>query len=332
MRCTSLVNGVVTAAILAIGLGLSTPATVRGQDTAPQLAPGNTEEFDEMFRELSNWGRWGEDDQRGTANLITPEKRRQAAALVKSGISVSLAHNPVAEVAEDNPEGAFEHVMSSNFRTDAYRFRYHGTLLSHIDALCHYQYKGMMYNGVPTSASSMAGCSKLGIENMKNGIITRGVLIDLPRFKGVPYLEPGTPVYVEDIEAWEKIAGVTLGPGDAIFLHTGRWIRRAKLGPWKAQGNRAGFHVSVGPWLKARDVAVLGSDGAGDVQPSRIDVNNPLHVFLIAGLGMTFLDSQDLTALAETAAKLNRWEFMLTVGSIPVTGGTGGPVNAIAVF
>ena len=158
------------------------------------------------------------------------------------------------------------------------------------------------------------------------------MLIDLPRLKGVDYLEPGTPVYVEDIEAWEEIAGVRLGSGDAIILHTGRWIRRAEGGPWKAQGNRAGFHASVGPWLKERDVAVLGSDGAGDVQPSGFDVNNPLHVFLIAGLGMTFLDSLDLTELAETAAELNRWDFMLTVGSIPVTGGTGGPINPIAVF
>jgi kynurenine formamidase len=330
MRCRHLVNGVVTAVVVAFGVGLSAPVTVKGQDTAPQ--PRNAEEFDEMFRELSNWGRWGDKDQLGTANLITPEKRKEAAGLVQSGITVSLSHNPVAEVAEDNPEGTFEHVMSPSFRTDAYRFRYHGTLLSHIDALCHYQYKDMMYNGVPISASSMDGCSKLGIENGKNGIITRGVLIDLPRLKGVPYLEPGTPVYVEDIEAWEEIAGVRLGSGDAIFLHTGRWIRRAEGGPWKAQGNRAGFHASVGPWLKARDVAVLGSDGAGDVQPSGIDVNNPLHVFLIAGLGMTFLDSMDLTALAETAAELNRWEFMLSVGSIPVTGGTGGPVNPIAVF
>ena len=330
MRGTCLVSGVAAAVVLAAGLSLSTPLAVLGQDGAPP--PRSADEFDDMFKRLSNWGRWGEDDERGTLNLITPEKRRQAAALVKEGITVSLAHDLLGGAAEDNPEGTFELLMAPSFRGDTLRFRYHGTLTSHIDALCHYQYKGMMYNGVPIGASSEKGCSRLGIENMKDGIVTRAVLIDLPRLKGVPYLEPGTPVYVEDIEAWEQRAGVKVGPGDAILLHTGRFVRRAKLGPWRAQGSRAGYHASVGPWLKARDVAVLGSDGAGDVQPSGIGVDNPLHVFLIAGLGMVFLDSQDFTAVADMAAKLKRWEFMIAVGPLSVPGGTGGPINPVAIF
>jgi kynurenine formamidase len=191
----------------------------------------------------------------------------------------------------------------------------------------------MLYNGVPTSASSEAGCSRLGIENVKNGIVTRGVLIDIPRLRGVEYLEPGEPVYTQEIEAWEKKVGVKVGPGDAIFLHTGRWIRRAKVGPWDP-ARRAGFHISVAPWLKARDVAILSSDGAHDVQPSMVQAYHPqpLHAFAIVGLGAILLDSQDLTAVAETAARLNRWEFMLTVAPIAVTGGTGSPVNALAIF
>lgn len=326
------VIAVTVAAAFALLADRSSMTAAQSHSSAAAPFPRNAEELDKMFKDLNNWGRWGKDDELGTANLITPEKRRQAAALVKSGISVSLAHNPITEVAEDNPEGTFEHVMGANFRSDTYRFSYHGVITSHIDALCHFQHKGQLYNGIPTSASSAQGCGKLGIEHVKNGIVTRGVLIDIPRLKGVPCLDPGTPVYTQDIEAWERKVGVKVGQGDAVLLNTGRWARREKLGPWRAAGNRAGYHVSVGPWFKARDVAIVGSDGANDVQPPQIDVNQPLHIFLIAGLGITILDSQDLQALSETAAKLNRWEFMLVIAPVPVTGGTGGPVNAVAIF
>jgi kynurenine formamidase len=164
-------------------------------------------------------------------------------------------------------------------------------------------------------------------------VITRGILIDIPRLRGVPYLEPGDAVYTQDIEAWEQKAGVKAGAGDAVILYTGRWARRAKLGPWRLPGPVAGFHVSVARWLKQRDVAIVGSDAATDVTPARFDgLFEPLHHFLIAGLGAPILDALDLEALAQTAATLKRWEFMLTVAPIPVTGGTGGPINVLATF
>ena len=285
-----------------------------------------------MFNELSNWNRWGKDDELGALNLITPAKLRQAAALVRSGISVSISTNPMTEAAEDNPV-PFEHVMAANFRADTFRFSYHGFAISHIDALCHFLYEDMMYNGIPYSASSEEGCSKLGIQNLKSGVLTRGILIDVPRFRGVPYLEPSTAVYTDDIEAWEERTGVRVSSGDAIFVYTGRWARRAALGPWQVREGAAGLHPSVGPWLKARDVALVGSDAATDVLPSLVEgVGFPLHTFLVAGLGVNLLDNMDLEALAQTAACEDRWEFMLTVAPIPVTGGTGSPVNALAVF
>ena len=302
------------------------------QDDGPGSAPRTLAEFDEMFTELNNWGRWGNDDERGTANLITPAKSREAAGLVGRGISVSLSRNPMTEEAEDNP-GSFEHVMAENFRADTYRFTYHGYAVSHIDALCHFAHNGMLFNGVPTNASSADGCGKLGIENLKSGVITRGILLDIPRLKGVPYLEPSTPIYTDDIEAWEEQAGVTVSSGDAVFLRTGRWARRADLGPWQLSGNAAGVHASVGRWIKERDVAFFGSDAATDVQPSLVEgIALPVHTFLIAGLGMNIFDNMDLEALAETAAVENRWEFMLVAGPIPVAGGTGSPLNALAVF
>ena len=218
-------------------------------------------------------------------------------------------------------------------RTDTYSFAYHGFGVSHIDALCHFAYDGRLYNDTPTSASTSEGCGRSGVQNLKNGIVTRGILIDIPRLKGLPYLEPQTPIYVEDIEAWERQAGVRVSAGDAIFVYAGRWASREALGPWTVSGNSAGLHASVIPWLRERDVAFVGSDAATDVMPSGVEgIVQPMHTFILVGLGASIFDNMDLEALAATAARENRWEFLLTAGPIPVTGGTGSPLNPIAVF
>ena len=330
-RGTWLSSGAVGVA-LAMAVAASC-VSAESQDDGPGAGPRNEAEFDALFEDVKNWGRWGEDDELGTANLITEQKSREAAALVRRGLSVSLSHNPMPDAAADNPDSAFNHVMAESLRADTIEFYYHGYGVSHIDALCHFLHKGMMYNGVPASASSADGCSKLGIHNLKNGVITRGILLDIPRLKGVPYLEPGTAIYTEDIEAWLEQAGVTVSPGDALFLRTGRWARRAELGPWQLSGNSAGIHASVVRWIREQDVALFGSDAASDVQPTLVEgVRLPVHTLLIAALGTNILDNMDLEALAEAAAEENRWEFMLAAGPIPVTGGTGSPLNAIAVF
>jgi hypothetical protein len=286
-----------------------------------------------MFQQIKNWGRWGADDQLGAANLVTAAKRKQAAALVKSGVTVSLAHNVLTERAED-VSSPFEHTMNRGNQMDTYRVSYHGYAHSHIDALCHYLYKDQTYNGYArVDVNTDSGCKKLGIENLKSGIVTRGILFDIPRLKNVEYLEPGTAIYAEDLEAWEKRAGVKVSPGDAILVRTGRWARRAKLGPWNVAQSAAGLHASVAPWIKARGVAFLGGDVGSDVVPSMVEgVNLPIHTLLIAGLGINLLDNQDLEAAADQAAKLNRWEFMLSIAPVPVNGGTGFPLNALAVF
>ena len=303
------------------------------QATEPSRAPRNAAEFDELFKQVSNWGRWGKDDQLGSVNLITAAKRKQALTLAKTGVSVSLAHNPLTERAEDN-SNPFEHTMLRGNNMDRYAVSYHGYAHSHIDALCHILYKDQTYNGYPRAeVNTEKGCTKLGIDNLKQGIVSRGILIDAPRLKGVEYLEPGTPLYAEDVEAWEKKAGVKIGAGDVVLLRTGRWSRRAKLGPWNVGQNAAGFHASIAPWFKTRGVAIVGSDVAEDVLPSRVEgIALPLHTLLITAMGVNLLDNQDLEAVAETAAKLNRWEFMITVAPVPVTGGTGFPVNALAIF
>ena len=323
---------VVGSTAVAVG-GFQAPAPTQATPAAGGRAPRNAAEFDEMFHQIKNWGRWGKDDQLGSANLVTDAKRKQAVALVKNGVSVSLAHNPLTEAAPDNAS-PFEHTMNRGFSTDTYRVSYHGYAHSHIDALCHILYKDQTYNGYARAeVNTETGCTKLGIQHLKNGVVTRGILIDIPRLKGLPYLEPGTPVYVEDLEAWEKKAGLKIGSGDAIFLRTGRWARREAVGPWSVGRTEAGFHASVAPWIKARGVAFVGSDDAQDVTPSMVEgVSLPVHTLLLTALGINLLDNQDLEAVAETAARLNRWEFMLTLAPVPVTGGTGFPINALATF
>jgi kynurenine formamidase len=306
--------------------------SIAGSADQPR-APRNAAELDALFQQVSNWGRWGKDDQLGAVNLITVAKRLQAFALVKQGVTVSLAHNPITERAEDN-SSPFEHTMLSGNFMDRYAVTYHGYAHSHIDALCHMLYKDRTYNGYARAeVNTDKGCTKLGIDNLKNGIVTRGVLIDIPRLRGVESLEPGTAVYAEDLDAWEKKSGVTISSGDAIFLRTGRWARRAKLGPWNVAQRAAGLHASVAPWIKARGVAIVGSDVGEDVTPSQVDgVSLPVHVLLINAMGINLLDNQDLEALGDTAARLNRWDFMLMFAPLPVTGGTGSPLNALAIF
>ena len=319
--------------LVGAGALIALVACTAGVDSQEPRTPRNLEEFDALFQEYNNWGRWGADDERGTMNLITEEKTREAAALVRRGITVSLSHNPMPDEAVDNPDAAFNHTMGQSLRSDTYEFTYHGYGVSHIDSLCHFLWNDRLYNDILPSESTPDGCGKLGIQNLKTGIVTRGILLDIARLKDVPYLEPETPIYVEDIEAWEQEAGVTVSPGDVIFVRTGRWARRAELGPWQISNSSAGLHASVLPWIKDRGVAFVGSDAATDVMPSMVEgIRQPVHTMLIAGFGTNIFDNMDLEALADRAAQENRWEFMITAGPIPVEGGTGSPLNPIAIF
>jgi kynurenine formamidase len=297
----------------------------------------SAEQYQRWKTELSNWGRWGKDDQIGALNLITPAKRRQAAALVKDGVSVSLAADADTVKAVDNPN-PYE-VTMQGIASDRITINYHGIAHTHLDSLAHINEQGVFYNGYTPSAETVLKerHSKNSIHNVKNGVLTRGILIDIPRLKGVPYLEPGTPIHVEDLEAWEKKAGVKVAAGDALFVRTGVWARRKAVGPWlrgRAEGGQsAGLHPSVIPWLKARDIALLGSDHPQYVSPGTPGApRGAVHDFALVYLGVHLFDNCDLEALAAAAAARNRWEFLLTAAPLPIPGGTGSPLNPIATF
>lgn len=282
--------------------------------------------------ELSNWGRWGRGDQLGALNLITPAKRVEAAKLVKTGVSVSLAHNYSVNPDLGLPPPFDQEISMLNtpgeYVMERVSFSYHGGIHSHLDALCHVLWQGKMYNGFSKSDVNEDGCQKLGIANVKQGILTRGILMDIPRLKGVDYLPPGTAVYIEDLEAWEEQTGVHVSSGDVIFVRTGRWAT-----PGSAGSGSAGLHASVAPWLRERDVAIVGGDYANDVIPSDVQgVFLPIHQLTIVAMGVRLFDNLDLEALAEEAVRQGRWEFMLSASPIPVEGGVGSPMNPIATF
>jgi kynurenine formamidase len=305
-----------------------------------QSRPAVTREtVDQWMTELSNWGRWGKDDELGAINLITPAKRKQAIGLVKEGVSFSLARNAEKEKAVDNP-APFVHQMTrtgiNNPGTssgDSFLITHHGYAHTHMDSLCHFFYKGKMFNGFPQELVTDQGAGKLSINNFKNGILTRGILMDMAQLKGVEYLEPGTPIYPEDLDAWEKKAGLKVKSGDVIFIRTGRWALRDAKGPWPVGGKSAGLYATCARWLKARDVAMLGSDAASDVMPSGVEgVAQPIHTLVLVAMGMPIFDNCDLELISREASKRKRWEFLLTAAPIAVPGATGSALNPIATF
>ncbi|MEZ5488722.1 MAG: cyclase family protein [Gammaproteobacteria bacterium] len=311
---------------------------IGAEATAQSPGPMSRMEFDALMEEISNWGRWGDEDELGTLNLITPERRVEAARLVTEGypVSLSLPVNKEQSTLNANP---FEHSLSiSTFgghevAGDRYAVQYHGFAHSHMDGLPHFAHYGQMYNGVSTDALNDDGSSRLGIDNAYQGVFTRGILIDMPWLRGVDYLEPGTAITAADLEAWEQRTGIRVGSGDVLLIRTGRWERVRQLGSWNFVGNAAGSHASVASWLKERDVAVLGSDGVSDVMPSGVEgLINPLHALVLVGLGMPLLDNLDLDALAAAARQRNRWEFLFVGAPLRVEGGTGSPLNPLAIF
>jgi kynurenine formamidase len=322
------VSLVIAVALLAISIGHSTLASATIQSKLSKA------DIDRWMTELSNWGRWGKDDQLGAINLITPAKRKQAVLLVRDGESVSLARETDKQTSADNPQ-PYGHTMSlaGVWSIDTLNVLFHGYAHTHLDALCHMFYQGKMYNGFSQAEVTQKGAGKLSIHNLKQGIFTRGVLIDIARLKKVPYLEPGTAIYPADLDAWEKESGIKVSSGDAVFIRTGRWARRDAAGPWDISTSSAGLHASCARWLKQRDVALLGSDAASDLLPSGVEgVSHPIHQLTLVAMGVHIFDNCDLEALSRATVSRKRSEFLLTAAPIPVVGGTGSPLNPVATF
>ena len=332
--------------LLAVGvLVFSIGAQVRSQGSVSPAGKRSivTEaDFRRAMQELSNWGRWGKDDELGASNLITPAKRREAAALVKEGLSVSLAHDVIQEDAPDAGSRLDRVVLSvsETGASDRYQYTgtYHGAIHSHLDAVdCHVMFEGKGYNGRKMEdVKAASGCPKGNILAQKNGIFTSAVLFDATLLPGKPtpqgWLEPGTAISAADLEALEKIEHVKVAPGDVILLYTGRWKRRAALGAWKTAEGFAGYQADVTYFMKERGVSFIGHDAWNDVSPNGFppSVGLPMHRLALVALGVSIFDNLDFEEAVQVAKRLNRWEFLFTAAPLRID--MGSPLNPIATF
>ena len=299
------------------------------------------------FDSCNNWGRWGPDDQLGTMNYITAEKRKQAAALVAQGESVTCARPIRKEVAPDIPNPFLRMMTGTGERwkdvepregelqssVDFIGLYYHGFSVTHLDALAHIFWQGKMYNGFSSDlVTASDGATKESIELLADGVVYRGVLLDIPRARGVEWLEPGTPVFPEDLEAAEKACNVQVQPGDVLFVRTGWYGRRLEMGPVNFDV-RPGLQALALPWIHEREIAMLGGDGTNDVQPSHYPtVRLPMHQVGIVAMGLWLIDNANLEDLASACERYSRWDFLLTIGPPRIANGTGSPINPIAIF
>jgi kynurenine formamidase len=301
-------------------------------------------EFDRLFVSLKNWGKWGSEDEQGTLNYITADKVQAAAALVKSGRSVSM-EIPINTIAgPDNPNPALYYVNTTHdigsgnirFATDFLGMQFHGDCHTHIDALCHIAYKGQLYNGRPANLVTSRGAIGLDITAYAHGIVGKGVLIDIPRLFGVKWLEPGDAVTRDEIEAAEKAEGVRLGEGDIMVFRTGHHRRRLELGAWNCGYDgegRAGLDPNSLTLLHERKVAAFLPDGDGETVPSPIkEIQYPIHPLQITAMGMACTDSLQFEDLVKVCEEEKRWEFMVVIAPLRLPKGTGSPINPIAIF
>jgi kynurenine formamidase len=306
----------------------------------PETMPA--EDFQALFDRCSNWGRWGADDERGTLNLITPDVRVRAAGLVQDGVTVSCAHpvNTVSDIENTNPAlhfmlraGDVADGKTVTSTADHLAVSPHGLSHSHLDALCHFFWQGKTYNGRPVSLVTSTGARANAITIGQDGIVSRGILLDVPRALGKGWLEPDHAITVADLEEAERACGVTVSSGDALLVRTGRQVRRSTVGAWDGRGALAGLHHTAAPWLKERGVALLGCDGVSDVRAQPFtETTQPIHVLTLVAMGMQLLDNQNLDDLAAVCVARSRWAFMLVVAPLKLSGGTASMVNPIAIF
>jgi kynurenine formamidase len=293
------------------------------------------QDFEDMLVEISNWGRWGKDDQKGTLNFITPEVRMKAAQLVTDGVAISLSRNADKEKSADNGR-PYTHTIRAAKATDggssdSISISPHGIAHTHIDALCHQLHQGKMYNGFSYKEITEKGAHKNSILNQKEGIFTRAVLFDIPTLKGVRYLKGDTAIYPDDLEEWERRMGLRVQKGDIVLIRTGHWLDREENGP--KRGPHPGIHASCMKWLHHREAAMVGSDLALDVEPSGIEgIRGPAHDLSIIAMGMPILDAADFGPLSIECKKRQRWAFLLTMAPLAIPGATGSPVNPTAIF
>ncbi|MER5568542.1 cyclase family protein [Streptomyces goshikiensis] len=279
----------------------------------------------------------------GSPARIPPACVRAAAGEIRSGRTVTLAAPVETRSAPDNPQPAGHRLtgpsedealaLGLHFATDRFGMNVHGDADSHLDALCHVVWNGTLHGGVSAASLTPEGATALSVELARDGIVGRGVLLDIPRLRGVPWLDPGDHVTAADLLAAERSQDVRVGEGDLLFVRVGHRRRRTESGPWNAAETRAGLHPAAMELLAERRVAALGGDGNNDTAPSLTDgVEFPVHVLGVHALGLYLLDYLQFEDLVPLCEEEGRWSFFCVVAPLRLPRATGSPVNPIAIL
>jgi kynurenine formamidase len=296
-------------------------------------------EVKSLYDKISNWGRWGNEDQRGALNFITPQKRAAAARLVDSGEMVSLSLPLSTQSGPDNPQPV-QHMMlhpgaPGYASLDYFAIAPHGMAFTHLDALCHVFWQGQMYNGFSEREVGRFGARRCAIDVTRDGVMSRGVLLDIPRAKKLEWLELRDPIFPEDLEAAEKFGNLLVDQGDILLIRTGRHKRRAAKGAWDPRREGLpGLDASCLEWLHERRIAVLGCDAVSDIAPSPYgaEMGLPIHVGTLVIQGIHLIDNADLEALSLACEKHRRYEFLFSMAPLILERATASPVNPLALF
>ncbi len=309
---------------------------------APYTVPSSGE-LDALYESLKTWGRWGPDDQRGTLNYLTGDRTAAAAALVLSGETISLAHDLATDPRPEHPHPVQHHMLASGdarhsngipgyeAARDHLALDVHGLWTTHVDALSHMFVHGEMYGGRPASQVRSDGALANTVLSMANGVIGRGVLLDVPRALGVEYFGAGDVVAVADLERTEAAQAVTVGPGDILIVATGREARRQAVHGFDGL---SGLHPECLAWILDRQVAVLGSDGISDPMPF-LPIPQwpfPVHQIGIVAMGLHLIDNLSVIQLQKCCDEVGRWAFLFSMAPLRIPRGTGCPVNPVAAL
>jgi kynurenine formamidase len=296
---------------------------------------------------VRTWGRWGPEDEGGTLAYLTPQRRARAAGLVQTGRAYSLAHDLALVPNAEQPFPSQHHMLASGdaletagipgyeATSDFVGTDVHGLGTTHLDALCHMFVRGQMYNGGRPEDVPSSGATRNTVMTLADGIVGRGVLLDVPGALGRPYLDADHAIAPDELEAAEQAQGVVVESGDILLVSTGRDARRAEAGgqlnPFMK--GLAGLHPDCLGWLSRREVAVLCGDGISDLLPPRPGHwSFPVHQIGIVAMGLHLIDNVRLDALLGACRSEGRWEFLFTAAPLRIPGGTGSPINPVGVL
>jgi kynurenine formamidase len=300
-------------------------------------------EFRRLFNAVSSWGRWNDNGERGALNYLTPARIAAAARLVRTGTTITLSQPLRTRAGIDVPEPADHHMTmlpdvdigsgSVRFAKDYVGLDYHNDGHSHIDAFSHVAFDGLFFDGKPAVSVTAEGAGAGAIEVLKDGLVGRAVLLDVPRVRGLPWIEPGDHVFREDLEVAEREQGVRVAAGDILLVRTGHARRLTELGPWETPAAKAGLHPTTALFLADRRIAALGSDGNSDTAPSTTEgVAFPIHVLALNAMGVHLLDYLQFEDVVARCEATGRWEFLFVAAPLRIVRGTGSPLNPIAIF